>query len=633
MAVLPSQIQITDLDYDQILDNLVTFMKADPTFSDYDFSGSGLRLLTRVLAYVTFYNSYYLSAAVNEAFLDTAQLRSSVVSHAKMLGYNSHGTRSAGYTANVTMVMSNDAASTITLPKNTQFALQSNTQYTFYNIKDVELTQNTSNTVIYNASNVEFVEGRAAQYRFVVDTNDPTQRFIIPNANVDFSRLTVRVQTSATVLTITNFTEASNLLLANSISPIFIVSEAYDGYPELKFGNGVIGKALETGNIIIVDYYISRGADGNNIRGPFRINDSIAGMLQGVTDTPDANTTPSNGGSDIENIEDIRYLAPLTYATQNRCVTAEDYKAVILQDWTEYISAINVFGGEQGDPNDPKERPTYGRVYIAVRPKFGERLTQATKDAIIQNTIKPFNIVGVIPEVVDPDYTYLIISTRVSYDPKATILTKQELVTTVKTAIDTYSNENMEKFETSFRFSRLGRAIDDADASISSSLTQIELQKRVVPVVGKSNSITVKFGAPLYKTSNTSVLLEPTSHRFDYYDHDGNYRTNCFLQEKNGIVNVVAYVNSGGTRSLVVVDDSVGIVKADTGTMTLTNFKPEAIEGDNIDIWINAFPLYSDLTPHLNRLYTVDFDTISVELIDNTNTLTPSNFYQGGRIR
>jgi hypothetical protein len=191
----------------------------------------------------------------------------------------------------------------------------------------------------------------------------------------------------------------------------------------------------------------------------------------------------------------------------------------------------------------------------------------------------------------------------------------------------------MEKFETSFRFSRLGRAIDDADASISSSLTQIELQKRVVPVVGKSNSITVKFGAPLYKTSNTSVLLEPTSHRFDYYDHDGNYRTNCFLQEKNGIVNVVAYVNSGGTRSLVVVDDSVGIVKTDTGTMTLTNFKPEAIEGDNIDIWINAFPLYSDLTPHLNRLYTVDFDTISVELIDNTNTLTPSNFYQGGRIR
>ena len=350
MATLPSQIRIAELDYDQILTNLVEFMKADPTFSDYDFTGSGLRLLSRVLAYVTFYNSYYLSAAVNESFLDTAQLRSSVVSHAKMLGYNSHGTRSATYTANVTMVMSNNAPATITLPKNTQFSLQSNTQFTFYNVEDTELTQNTSNTFIYATSNVTLVEGRTAQYRFTVDTNDPTQRFIIPNANVDFSRLTVRVQVSPTVNTTTSFTEASNLLLANSTSNIFLVSEAYDGYPELKFGNGIIGKALENGNIVIVDYYISRGAAGNNIRGPLRINDTIAGLQQGVTDTPDANTTPSIGGSDIEDIENIRYLAPLTYAAQNRCVTTEDYKSVILQDWTEYISAINVFGGLYNPP-------------------------------------------------------------------------------------------------------------------------------------------------------------------------------------------------------------------------------------------------------------------------------------------
>ena len=227
MAGPSSQIQIANLDYDQILDNLVTFMKADPTFSDYDFSGSGLRLLSRVLAYVTFYNNYYLSAAVNESFFDTAQLRSSVVSHAKMLGYNSHGTRSATYTANVTMVMSNNAPATITLPKNTQFALQSNTQFTFYNVEDTELTQNTSNTFIYATSNVTLVEGRTAQYRFTVDTNDPTQRFIIPNANVDFSRLTVRVQVSPTVNTTTSFTEASNLLLANSTSNIFQIGRAH----------------------------------------------------------------------------------------------------------------------------------------------------------------------------------------------------------------------------------------------------------------------------------------------------------------------------------------------------------------------------------------------------------------------
>jgi hypothetical protein len=633
MATPPSQIRIAELDYDQILANLVEFMKADPTFSDYDFSGSGLRLLSRVLAYVTFYNSYYLSAAVNEAFLDTAQLRSSVVSHAKMLGYQSHGTRSATYDANVTMVMTDTSPATVTLPKNTQLVLQSNSQVTFYVSDDVELRQNTANANVYFTSNVTLVEGRPAQYRFTVNLNDPTQRFIIPNANVDFSRISVRVQISATVNTYTSFTELTDILIANSTSPVFIVSEAYDGYPELKFGNDVIGKALEQGNIIIADYYISSGEAGNGVRGPFSINSTITSMYRGVTATPDANTMPSMGGSAAENIEDIRYLAPLTYAAQNRCVTAEDYKSLILQDWSQYVSAINVFGGEEGDPNDALERPTYGRVYIAICPKLGNRLTEAIKNSIIENTIKPFSIVGVIPQVIDPDYIYLLIRTRVSYDPRATIRSKQQLVSAVQDAIDTYSNENMEKFDTSFRFSRLGQAIDAADPSISSSLTQVTLQKRVVPVVGKSNVLTVKFGTALYREGNSSILLEPTSHRFDYYDHDGTYYTNCFLKESNGVVDVVGYVVSGGTRTLVTIDDRVGAIDANTGTMTLANFKPEAIENDEVDIWISALPQYSDLTPQLNRLYTVDYDTISVELYDDTTKLNPSNFYQGGRLR
>ena len=245
-----------------------SFMKADPTFSDYDFSGSGLRLLSRVLAYVTFYNSYYLSAAVNESFLDTAQLRSSVVSHAKMLGYQSHGVQSATYEANVTVILSDTSAATITLPKNTQFVLQSNSSAVFYNLDDTYLSQNTTTANNYEGTGITLIEGRPAQYRFTVDTLDPTQRFIIPNANIDFSHISVTVQSGQTSVT---FENADDMLLANSSSNIFLVSEAYDGYPELVFGNGVIGKALENGSVVIADYYISSGAAGNNIRGPFRI--------------------------------------------------------------------------------------------------------------------------------------------------------------------------------------------------------------------------------------------------------------------------------------------------------------------------------------------------------------------------
>jgi hypothetical protein len=641
MATLPSQIRIAELDYDQILANLVEFMKADPAFSDYDFSGSGLRLLSRVLAYVTFYNSYYLSAAVNESFLDTAQLRSSVVSHAKMLGYQSHGTRSATYLANVTVVSSNTQPTTITLPKNTQFVLQSNSSVTFYNLADAQLTQNTTANA-YEASNITLIEGRPAQYRFTVDTNDPTQRFIIPNANVDFAHLTVSVQTSATVNTTTAFEEASDLLLANSTSPIYLVSEAYDGYPELTFGNGVIGKALDNGNIIVVDYYISSGAAGNSVRGPFRINDTtIPNLVRGVTATPDANTVTSAGGEDVEDIENIRYLAPLTYSTQNRAVTADDYKVIILEDYSPSVSAITVFGGEEGDPTDPNERPVYGRVFIAIKPTTGLRLTQAVKDAIVERTIKPHSIVGVVPLVIDPDYIYLIINTQVKYDPRATTLTKQQLSSAVSTAIDTYATENIEKFNTSFRFSRLTRAIDDADASISSSLTRIELQKRVFPSVGVNNSLVVKFGTALYKNGTDSVLLEPTSHRFSYLDHDQVEWNNCFLQESNGIINVVTYQTTDATvngtttvtRTLKTIDNAVGTIDITTGVLRLANFAPQSIENGELDIWLNALPENGDLAPTLNRMFTVDADTITVELLNDSDTSPSAGFYQGGRLR
>ena len=641
MATLPSQIRIAELDYDQILANLVEFMKADPTFSDYDFSGSGLRLLSRVLAYVTFYNSYYLSAAVNESFLDTAQLRSSVVSHAKMLGYQSHGVQSATYEANVTVILSDTSAATITLPKNTQFVLQSNSSAVFYNLDDTYLSQNTTTANNYEGTGITLIEGRPAQYRFTVDTLDPTQRFIIPNANIDFSHISVTVQSGQTSVT---FENADDMLLANSSSNIFLVSEAYDGYPELVFGNGVIGKALENGSVVIADYYISSGAAGNNIRGPFRIQSpSIANFVNGATAPVDANTVLSSGGSDVESIENIRYLAPLTYGTQNRAVTVDDYKAVILGEYSRYISAITIFGGEDGDPSDPDERPYYGRVFIAIKPATGVRFTQAFKESIITNIIKPHSIVGVLPQVIDPDYIYLIITTQAKYDPRATTRTRQQLSTAIIDAVDTYAEQYIEKFDTSFRFSRLTRAIDDADPAISSSLTRIELQKRIVPTLGVSNSLIVKFGTGLFKDGNNSVLLEPsqsTGHRFSYLDHDGVEVNNCFLRERDGIIDVVVYVTTESTvngtttitRTLNVIDDAVGTIDITTGVMRLANFAPMTIENNAVDIWVNALPNSGDLSPTLNRMFTVERDTITVEVVDET-AATPVSFYQGGRLR
>ena len=640
MATTPAQLQITELDYDQILNNLITFMKADPTFSDYDFSGSGLRLLARVLAYVTFYNNYYVTAAVNESFLDTAQLRSSIVSHAKMLGYRAHGTQSAVISTNVTAVMSTTSATSVTLPKNTKFELANDTSYVFYTTQDTALLQNTTSANNYEASAVELVEGRPATYQFTVDVNDPTQRFVLPNANADFSHINVVVQESAAANTRTTFVQPTSLGLVNNANAIFLVSEAYNGYPELTFGNGVVGKKLQHGNIVIADYYISRGANGNGIRGPFRINDtSINGLVRGVTATIDANTVVSYNGSDAEDVDQIRFAAPLVYSAQNRCVTADDYKSLILATYGESIAAINVFGGEDGDPNDTQERPAYGHVYIALKPKVGLRFTDSTHNIIMQTVVTPHSMIGIIPEIVLPDYVYIVVATQALYDSKATTRSVDALKTAIASSISAYATTAIEKFDTAFRFSRLARAIDDTDPAISSSLTRVELQKRVYPTLNSTNTLTLKFGVPLLRNGNTSVILpatKATGHRFSHAAANGTAFTNCYFAESNSVLQIVATATtntSTGAQSLVVVRDAVGTVNTTTGVVTVTGFIPTLIEDSALDVRLNALPLRSDLVPSLNRLFTVDANTISVAVGDDAVTTAANDFYQGGVLR
>ena len=639
MPTTPAQLPITELDYDQILSNLIAFMKDDPTFSDYDFTGSGLRLLSRVLAYVTFYNNYYVTAAVNESFLDTAQLRSSIVSHAKMLGYNAHGTQSAVITTNVTAIMTSSSATSVTLPKNTKFELANDTSYLFYTTDDTALLQNTTTANNYEASDVLLVEGRPAEYRFTVDVNDPTQRFIIPNANASFSHISVVVQESATANTRTTFLQPTNVALVDGANAVFLVSEAYSGYPELTFGNDVVGKKLVHGNIVLVDYYISRGAAGNGIRGPFTINDpSFSGLARGVTETIDADTVASYNGTDAEDVDQIRYIAPLMYSAQNRCVTGEDYKALILAEYGDSIAAINVFGGEEGNPNDANERPAYGHVYIALKPKVGLRFTDSTHDIIMQTVVAPRQVIGVLPEIVIPDYVYVVIATKALYDTKATTKSKDQLVEAIKTGISEYATTAVEKFDTAFRFSRLARAIDDTDPAISSSLTRVEIQKRIQPTLNASNSLTLKFGGPLLRTGTESVILpaiQETGHRFGYTAANGTSFTNCYFAETGDVLQVVGLANTdtSAAQTLVVVQDSIGTVNTTTGVVTISGFIPTDIEGDKLDIRLNALPVRSDLVPSLNRLFTVDTTSIRVDVADDAVTTAANDFYQGGVLR
>lgn len=628
MPTLPNQINIAELDFDQILTNIVAFLKEDPAFADYDFAGSGLRVLMRALTYTTFYMAYYLTSAVNESFLDTAQLRSSVASHARMLGYSIRGTESARLTANVVVELSDTSAGQVTLPKNTQFTLTANAAYAFYNVVDTVLLQNTT-SFLYEAADVSLVEGRPLQYRFTVDLNDPTQRFIIPNANVDYKTMTVQVQASISSNVVQVFSHEDNFLTITGTDRAFFVQESYNAFPELKFGNGTVGMPLENGNIVIVDYYVTQGIGGNNIRGPFSIaTANINGFVRGTTVT-DGNTAPSSGGSDQETIDNARFLAPLVYQSQNRCVTAQDYKTIILANYGENIGAINVFGGEQGDPSDPLERPIPGRVFIALKPKVGLRFTDVAARSIEKDIVIPRSVVGVVPQVIDPDYIYIVVNTSVKYDPKATTRSKLQLETAIANSIVTYAQNNIEKFDTSFRFSKFVRVIDDTDDAILSSLTRLDLEKRIYPKLQFSNQYVLKIGSAVRKDGNASAILEATTHRFTYKNDAGVTQEKCFFYEQDGALHV-AYRSI--TNQIVIWKSNVGSMDITTGVITISNFAPESIENNDIDVRIQVIPTVNDFTPHLNQLFTIDDAEIQIQLLnDATATLDQQiSFFQGG---
>jgi hypothetical protein len=625
---VPNQIRIAELDFDQILLNLITFMKKDPAFADYDFAGSGLRLISRVLAYTTFYNNYYLTQAINEGFLDTAQLRSSVAAHARMLGYTIHGVQSARVFANVAVQLADASAGQVTLPQNTQFTLQANTQFSFYNLDDAVLMLN-ANTSLYEGTDLELVEGEPHQYRFPVDLSNPTQRFIIPNANIDYQTITVNVQDSIGSNVAVNWTRADSVLTIGPTDPVFFVEESFNAFPELKFGNGVVGQPLVDGNIVIVNYYRSRGMDGNNIRGPFEITSAnIAGFVRGVTVT-DGNTASSMGGTDLEDIDNARFLAPLSYQAQNRCVTADDYKTIILQQFGENIGAINVFGGEKGDPDDPLERPKVGRVFIVLKPKIGLRFTDIVKEGISHNLVAPRSIVGVIPEVIDPDYIYIVVSTSVKFDPKATTLTKLQLSRAISNNIVSFAQQHIEKFDTTFRFSKFVRIIDDTNEAVLSSLTRLDLEKRIYPALHTANQYVLKFGSPIRKVSGTSAILEATDHRFTYTNDLGVQQAKCFFYEQDSKVHI-AYRNT--QNMITIFKANIGTVDLTTGLVTITNFKPDATENDVIDVRLRIIPTVNDFTPHLNQLFTLDPAEITVQLLnDATAVITDQiSFFQGG---
>lgn len=475
------KIQTAELDFDNIKTNLKTYLKGQNQFKDYDFEGSTLSVLLDVLSYNTHYNALYTNLAINESFLDSASKRGSVVSRAKEIGYIPSSAKCATATVDVVVSNTTSTPTTLTLPKYSLFTTKvDNTQFNFYTLEDnTALVSNGT----YTFSNITIREGTPLSFKYTVSSG---QRYIIPNIDVDISTLGVRVQDTSTSTNFSTFINQEEIINLTSKDNVFFIKEIEGEMYELEFGNGVIGKALENGNVVHISYFVGNKTLPNGAR-TFMYQGST--LLGGVVST--TTKLAAFGGVDKEDIDTIRYNAPRAYQSQNRGVTVNDYKSIILTRYDE-AESVNVWGGEDNIP------PVYGKVYLSIKPKTSQTLTNLQKDYVINSILKPRNIVTITPEIVDPEYINIEVDSTIYYNPRTTTKTTSQINTLARGTILDYNNNYLNSFDGIFRFSQFSKYLDSTDPSIVSSITTLKLHREVQPKYNVSSNYRIDLVNPIY---------------------------------------------------------------------------------------------------------------------------------------
>jgi hypothetical protein len=514
MASSNAVLRIAELDFDTIKSNLRDYLRNQNQFTDYDFEGSGLNILLDVLAYNTHYMAYYLNMVGNEAFLDSASIRGSVVSHAKHLNYVPSSTKAATATVNIVVqdTTPTSGASSITLPAYSTFQSEQidGVNYTFVNTDSYQASLNISSGT-YTFANVEIKQGEVFTYNATVDATNTRRRFRIPSANIDTSTLIVTVYNSSLDTTRNTYVLADDATELNSNSKVYFLEEGDNFEYTIYFGDGYLGKNLDNDNIISLKY-LSTDGESSNKANSFTLVSSLGSYSNVVVNSVSA----SSGGSSRDTIDRIKFLAPKFYTAQNRAVTKEDYGTLLLKDYPN-IETISVWGGEENDPI------VYGKIFISMKPKSGYVITDIEKDRIVSEIIANRNVLTITPEIVDPNYLYLKLDVTVNYDSTQTTNDQVTLKQIVKNTIASYNDTELEQFNSTFRTSKLQSLIDSADQSFLGSDLSIIAQKRFEPTLNTSKNYTIDFNIPLHQGGYKDKLYSyPT---FQVLDNSGITRT------------------------------------------------------------------------------------------------------------
>lgn len=575
-------------DFDSIKSDIKVFLASKTEFQDFNFEGSAISVLIDALAYTANYMAVHANMSLTEVFLDSCQLRSSAVSHAKALGYFPRQKSSSRTDVTVEYVSPTGQTnlSNIVLPEGSRFSSGDSSSYEFVTIRSYQLLEerDEEGDIITPGTYVatpEIREGQVLTRTLTYPSHSGVPVFSIPDVDIDTDYFRVYV-TGPGDVNPTEFLVATDIVDVDSDSQVFFLQEALDSTIEFYFGDSVIGAKPLAGSSILIKYLVTSGADANGANN-FGLLTSLD--YGSTTISPEEVTTTTSDraayGADKQDIDSIKYTAPKAFAAQNRAVTEGDYQALMLREFG-FIETLSVWGGETNDP------PLYGKVLVSAKPRDGTYLSPAVKADIMERVLTKYSVVGIIPQIVDPDYTYVQVLTDVSYERERTFKSEGVLISEISTAISTYFREIVTKFNSVFRFSNLARRIDEVDTAILGNVTTFKLGKKITPVPNVQSAFEFKFGNPLVPgTVVSSDIFTLAAMNISFKDSDG--RIDLYTE---------------GTLT----SQAIGSVNYDRGIVTLPSFIFEVPNGTEVSIFAEC--TNQDVYANQNNLIVLDFDTI-----------------------
>lgn len=550
--------QLNNLDFADIKAALRDYMQSQSDFVDYDFEASALTQLLDVLAYNTYYTAFNTNMVVNEMFLDSATLRDNVVSLAKQLGYTPKSITSPRAVVDVSFTFTGSAPSAVIFKAGSGFVTNYDGSLYRFVLKNDRRAEVSNGVATYE--DLEIYEGSYIKTSTAVDGNVSNQRFTIDNPSADLNTLVIRVYQSANSNVYEEFFAATNILDIGSNDNVYFVNEIEDESYEIFFGDGFIGKKLDSGQVVEMSYIVTNGDATNGAR-TFNFNGEVTDADGNSITVPFSSSISTiekaSGGAKIENIEKIKFNAPKFYGSQNRAVTSNDYSAIV-RNLYPAVSDIIVFGGEDQEP------PAYGKVFIAVKPTEAASLSAYTKNEL-KKSLKQYTVASIQPELIDPSILYVEISSDIFYDGTKSVLLPTQMADKVSSGITEYLKTSLtEKFNGKFRYSKFVGVIDGADRAINSNDTNITLRKDFYAQINSSSFYEICYQNPFLLDCDSPVVSSTGMTVFEY----PNYT--AYLEDRSG--KIVLYRLDSTTGEKILLNDSIGDVDYVNGEIKLYDF-------------------------------------------------------------